>query len=164
MKKILLPLLPVLAGCTDSDCPLDNIVEMGCGIYASETGQPLQLTDTLTIRVAGRDTILLNRAQGISSFYLPLRHSGTVDTLLLRLSNAKGQVATDTLFVTHTSVPHFESIDCPAAVFHEISTARHTSHALSLMPLTIDSVAVSQTSVNYDDKENLKIYLRSTSH
>lgn len=32
------------------------------------------------------------------------------------------------------------------------------------MPLTIDSVAVSQTSVNYDDKENLKIYLRSTSH
>lgn len=164
MKKILLPLLLPLAGCTEIDCPLDNVVEMGCGIYASETEQPLQLTDTLTIRLAGRDTVLLNRAQGISSFYLPLRHGGTVDTLLLRFSNARGQAATDTLFVTHTAIPHFESIDCPAAIYHEISTTRHTSHALSLMPLTIDSVAVSQTSVNYDDKENLKIYLRSTAH
>ena len=47
-------------------------------------------------------------------------------------------------------------------MFHELGGAHHTSHALSLMPLTIDSVAVVRKTVNYDDIENLKIYLRST--
>lgn len=153
-----------VAGCSNIDCPLDNVVRMQCGLYAAETRQAIKLAegDTLTITPAGRDTVLLNRATGIASFLLPLKESGTRDTLLLHLSNAAGLAATDTLFVDHAPQPHFESVDCPACVFHTIKGAGFTSHALSLMPLTIDSVAVVRTAVNYDDIENLRIFLRST--
>ena len=159
---LLLTLVAGFSACTEIDCPLDNVVEMGIGLYDAETRQALTLADTLTVRPAGKDTVLLNRAQGISVCYLPLRQGFERDTLLLRFSNAAGQAATDTLFVGHTNSPHFESIDCPASVFHHLTSVAHTQHPLSQMPLTIDSVAIANPTVNYDNIQHLKIYLRST--
>ena len=152
----------MVAGCSNIDCPLDNVVRMQCNLYASETRKALTLSDVLTVTPAGRDTVLLNQATAISSFLLPLKEGGTRDTLLLHFSNTAGQEAVDTLFVTHEPQPHFESVDCPACVFHTIKEVGFTSHALGLMPLTIDSVAIVRTAVNYDDIENLRIFLRST--
>ena len=159
---LLLTLVGGTTACTEVDCPLDNVVEMGIGLYEAETQQALTLADTLTVRPAGKDTILLNRAQNISVCYLPLRQGFERATLLLRFSNAAGQAATDTLFVGHTNAPHVESIDCPASVFHKITSVAHTQHPLSQMPLTIDSVAIANPTVNYDNIQHLKIYLRST--
>ncbi len=153
----------VFAACSNIDCPLDNVVMMQCNLYSYETRSALTLTDTLNIRPAGRDTVLLNRATGISTFLVPLKESGTRDTLLLVLSNTSGQTATDTLFVDHTPQPHFENLDCPASVFHTIHAVSATSHALSQLPLTIDSVSLVRPTVNYDDIENIRIFLRSTS-
>ena len=45
---VLAALLP--ASCDGMDCPLDNVVVMQCGLYTSETGEALSLSDTLTIR------------------------------------------------------------------------------------------------------------------
>lgn len=155
--------LSVMSACTGIDCPLDNIVSMTCGLYNAEDETSLRLSDTLTVRAGGvKDTVLLNRAQGISDFLVPLRHGVTTDTLLFCFSNADRQSATDTVYVTHTNQPHFESIDCPLAVFHTIQSVRWTSHHLSAMPLTIDSIAIVRQLVDYEDVENLKIYLRST--
>jgi hypothetical protein len=39
--------------------------------------------------------------------------------------------------------PHFESVDCNAAFFHEITDVRHTRHY-------IDSLVLLNRSVNYD--------------
>ncbi len=153
----------LLAACSNIDCPLDNVVMMQCNLYSSETRSALTLSDTLNIRPAGRDTVLLNRATGISSFLVPLKESDTRDTLLLVLSNTTGQTATDTLFVDHTPQPHFENLDCPASVFHTIHAVSATSHPLSQLPLTIDSVSLVRSTVNYDDIENIRIFLRSTS-
>ena len=77
-------------------------------------------------------------------------------------SNLDGQGALDTLFLSYTDHPHFESVDCPAALFHTLTDVRWTSHPLSELPLTFDSVAIVRSNVNYDDVENIKIYLRST--
>ncbi len=154
------------ASCSNIDCPLDNIVLMTAGLYDAETGKTLTLSDTLTVSATGsgiRDTVLLNRATAVSSFAIPLRHAADCDTLLLRFANASGQSATDTLRLSHTNTLHFESIDCPTAVFFTLNEATWTSHSLGTMPLTIDSVAFARKSVNYDDVENIKIYLRSTS-
>lgn len=156
--------LTLLSACTSLDCPLDNIVVMTCGLYQAEDGTRLTLSDTLTVRGGGitKDTVLLNRGVGISDFLIPLRQSVTRDTLFFDFSNARGQSATDTVYVEHTNQPHFESIDCPTAVFHNLTSVSWTSHALSRLPLTIDSVAIVRQLVDYDDIENLKIYLRST--
>ncbi len=156
-------LLVVPTACTNIDSPLDNLVEMQCGLYTAEDHSQLTLADTLTVKACGaKDTVLLNRAQGISSFLVPLKQAAERDTLLLHFSNASGQAATDTLFVSHANMPHFDSVDCPLAVFHTLQHVRWTSHALGLFPLTVDSVAVVRQTVTYENVENLRIFLRST--
>lgn len=151
-----------LLACTNVDCPLENVVTMNCGLYNAETKASLKISDTLTIKTGGtKDTTLLNRANGISSFKLPLRYAAKEDTLLLRFSNAAGQFATDTIFVLHDGHPHFESADCPLVVFHKLNSVRWTTHAMKTMPLAIDSIAIIKENVTYDNAQNLKIYLRS---
>ncbi len=151
------------AGCTNIECPLENVVMLHCGIYSSEEGKELKLRDTLTVRAMGTDSILWNRGYGISEFSVPLSITATADTLLLRLSNNKGQWAVDTLVLGHTNTPHFESVDCPVSMFHRLTSVRWTSHHLSEMPLTVDSVAISRSLVDYATSHNVKIFLRSTS-
>lgn len=154
----------IITACSNIDCPLDNVVMMQSGLYASETQQSLTLNSaTLTVTPANSDSVLLNSASGISSFLLPLKESGESDTLLLHFSNTGGQEAIDTLFVLHTPQPHFESLDCPASVFHTISGVSATTHPLADFPLTVDSVSLVRSIVNYDDIENIRIFLRSTS-
>ncbi len=155
--------LAALTGCSNIDCPLDNLVEMSCGLYDADTHASYKLTDSLTVISHGvQSVVLLNRAQNVSTFLLPLRQAAPCDTLLLRFANGKGQSATDTLYVEHDNTPHFESIDCPMSVFHQLKSVRWTSHPLSQMPLTVDSVAIVRKTVNYENVENLKLYLRST--
>lgn len=169
MRKRLAPfaaLLSLIAGvlsCTNIDCPLDNVVAMTCGLYNAEDGRPASLDDTLTVRAGGvKDTILLNKAQHLSSFQLPVRHGVDEDTLLFRFSDEQGRFAVDSVLVKHSDRPHFESVDCPAALFHTLLAVRWTSHRLAEMPLTIDSVAIVRRDVNYEDIENIQVYIRST--
>jgi len=152
----------LFSACTNIDCPLDNVVMMQCNLYQSETKAALTLTDMLTIKPASRDTLLLNEDTNISSFLVPLNPGATSDTLVCFFLNESGQEGIDTLFISHTPQPHFESVDCPASIFHTLTGVRHTSHPLADMPLTIDSVAIVREIVNYDDIENLRIFFRST--
>lgn len=164
MKKwpwIVATMCGALSSCTNIECPLDNVVVMTAHLYETETGNPLTITDSLTVFTSPKDSILLNRAQGIKKFAVPVRHGASCDTLLLRFSNID-QAASDTLFISKTDLPHFESIDCPATMFHYIKSVSWTSHRLADFPLTIDSVAVIRSKVDYDDVENIRIYLRST--
>lgn len=159
---ILWMLLLALVGCTSIDCPLDNVVMMQCNFYLSETETPYKLDHELTVRPAGCDTVLLNRITDVESILLPLKEGADQDTLLLHFVSKTGQEATDTLFVNHTRQLHFESLDCPNSVFHQIHAARVTSHALSELPLTADSVSIVRSTVDYNDIENIRIFLRST--
>lgn len=154
--------LSFLAGCTSIDCPLDNVVMMQCNFYSTETQTPMKLNHILTVKPAGHDTILLNQITAVESILLPLQEGADQDTLLLHFTSQTGQEATDTLFVTHSRHPHFESLDCPTSVFHQISSARVTSHTLSALPLTTDSVSIIRSLVDYNDIENIRIFLRST--
>lgn len=150
-----------VASCTNLDCPLDNVVHMMAGFYDSETKAAVSPSDTLSITPLRRDTTLLNRQTDAQSFLLPLNETAGVDTLLLRLSNAAGQAAVDTLIIGHTPRAHFESVDCPASVFHTLTSASVISHEADVMPLVIDSVTIVRTTVNYDDVENLRIFVRT---
>lgn len=151
----------ILEACSNIDCPLDNIVEMTCGLYSADKKTPFTLTDTLTITPLHSDSILLNKAQNIKTFVLPLSYAGNVDTLLFHFSNAEGQSATDTIWIEKTNQKHFESADCPLSIFHTLQTVRWSSHNISVMPVTIDSVSLVRPIVNYENIENLRIFLRT---
>lgn len=161
---VALCLLPAAwTACSNLDCPLDNVVRMQCNLYSSGTETAYSFGDYLTVTPYGRDTLLLNQETGMTSFLLPLKETEQSDTLLLHLSNDAGQYAVDTLYVEHTLQPHFESVDCPTSVFHTLTSVRAASQLGADYPMTIDSVAVARTLVNYDDVENVRIFFRSAS-
>lgn len=150
-----------LSACSNIDCPLDNVVSLQCNLYDASTQSALTLSDVLSVTPAGRDTLLLNQATGIKSFLLPLKEAGTQDTLLLHFANAQGAVQVDTLFVNHTPQPHFESLDCPSSVFHTLNAVRVSAQGLANSAI-VDSVSLVRPIVNYDDIENIRLFIRTS--
>lgn len=150
-----------LSACSNIDCPLDNVVSLQCNLYDASTQSALTLSDVLSVTPAGRDTLLLNQATGIKSFLLPLKEAGTQDTLLLHFANAQGAVQVDTLFVNHTPQPHFESLDCPSSVFHTLNAVRVSAQGPTNSAI-VDSVSLVRPIVNYDDIENIRLFIRTS--
>jgi hypothetical protein len=166
IKKFLLQLFAIHAvllswSCSEVECPLDSVVVMTCDLKNMTTGEKHTLTTPLTITPMNRDTILLNQAQGISNFCLPLKIAAEVDTFLFKFSDAWENKVIDTLIVTHINHPHFQSIDCPASFFHTITSVTWRNQKNSSFPSSIDSVTIKRALVDYENKTNLQIYLRT---
>lgn len=148
-----------LTACTSINCPLDNIVVWTMTFYDSETEEALKLPALITVDAKGAGT-LYNMGTGISSMPLPMSLSAPADTLYLHWRITEDSPAvTDTLYVSHTNDPHFEAIDCPAAIFHTITDAHLTPHANAYCPIAIDSVSIRRHQVDYNDVENIRLYL-----
>lgn len=150
----------LLAACQNISCPLDNVVRLRIGVYQYD--KPAVVADTLTVTTLPADSILLNRLYHFGSFDLPMHNSGEdvlTDTLALRWDMATddpeqgSSTLRDTLLITHEGSIHFETIDCPPAVFHQIHSVRYTRHVL-------DSVSVASPHVQYDKSENIRLHLR----
>ncbi len=128
----------LMMACSSIDCPVENTVALNCEVL-----NPIE--DSLfvwTQRSDGRDT-LLNRGISITSFALPVSNQHPEDMLVFcRLDTAKA-VTLDTLWVAKNDIPHFESVDCKALFFHELTGVRSTHHG-------IDTVSINNKSVTYD--------------
>ena len=150
----------LLAGCNGNDCPLNNTVRLICGFYNSADGSELAILDTLTISV--RDSVVLNRSTDSKTVSLPMSYAGVADTLVFLYTPDGSEVsAADTLIVSKTNEPHVVSLDCGTGVFHNISAVSHSSRTPdSTFLYAIDSIVVSNSNVNFDGQENLKIYYR----
>ena len=146
--------------CSEVECPLDSVVVMTCGLYDAETKTELSLEQTLTVKPMGKDTILLNSAQAIQNFVLPLKIGALRDTMLLHFTDIWDGEVVDTLFISHENHPHFESVECPAAIFHNLTNLAYSNSKDGLTPVSIDSVAIVRGLVDYYDVENIQIYLR----
>ena len=116
------------------------------------------LDDTLTIsvkRTSGADTVLLNKALRVDSFSIPLSYSHESDEYYFDIRPDGGVRTIDTVTITKTNEPHFESGDCPATMFHTLQQVKCTHHR-------IDSVVINQNKVSYDaQKPHLLIYFKS---
>lgn len=156
MRKIIFFLFIIFCviSCASIDCPLENRVTMSCQLM----GEYNKLKDTLTIsttRTDNNDTVLLNKALGIDKFVLPLSYAQAEDMLFFKLANTEGKIFLDTVRITKDNKPHFESIDCPPAIFHHITKAACTNHAL-------DSVVINHKNVNYDaTKTHIYLYFKN---
>ena len=152
-------LLNILS-CSEVECPLDSTVVMTCGIYDADSKKSHSINPTLTIKPSGKDTVLLNSARNIDSFVLPLKMGETCDTMLLNFTDEWGSESTDTLFVYHENMPHFESVECPGAIFHKLTRVIFNTSNDTQLPIKIDSVAIVRDLVDYYNVENVQIYLR----
>lgn len=154
MKKLAMALLCLLtAACSSIDCPLNNRVAV---VYKLK-GTVSPLSDSLTvtsIRIDNNDPVLLNRVVNVDSFLLPISYNHPEDVLYFRRSNSTGWSITDTIVIEKRDAPHYESIDCSPAYFHDILNVRHTR-------LGIDSIVINKSKVTYDAKTpHLYIYFK----
>ena len=147
----------LLAACSSVDCPVNSIVETIYNVYDSE-GNELALSDTLTVtsaRMDGQDTTLLNKLVDKETFNLPISYSHAEDVLVFHFDNGNNNLhVTDTVWIKKDDYPHFESVDCSAAFFHELTAVRTTHNA-------IDSIVIKNPSVTYDpETEHFYLYLK----
>jgi hypothetical protein len=147
-------MLICFAACTSIDCPLNNVVYSRFTFYGTTDGKTsaVSLEDTLTVTAVGTDSVLVNKDYGASSLSLPVSYYNQTDVLLFLYASTAGQ-AHDTLWIDKTNYEHFESPDCPTAMFHNIQGIRHTRNF-------IDSIVVENPVIDYNENNNFKIYFR----
>lgn len=135
--------LLVISSCSSIDCPVQNTVSVQYEIH-DKTGATLSITDSLSVITERQDGqyVSLNRLIGKSAFSLPISYSHPEDILYFCFKDSE-KTLIDTVWIKKDDIPHFESVDCSAAFFHELTNVRYTHNA-------IDSLVLVNTSVTYD--------------
>ena len=155
--------LLLFAACESSNCPLNNIVESVYVFYASErtadgtfqAGTSVKLQDTLTVTAFGTDSLLVNRLVGQSGAKLPVSYYQQADTLVFTFTDSQGATGYDTICIEKDTRHHFDDPSCPVHMFHTVKDIHFTRHL-------IDTIIVSNASINYDGAENFQVYFRTT--
>ena len=139
--------------CDDIDCTLNNTVECKLAFYDG-AGNAVQIKDTLDIYAEGIDLPLFNKGTEIGSIGIPLSYFKGKDTLQL-VVYGDGYMYEDWLVITKQNIEHFESLNCPVKMFHTLTDVSVTGESF------IDSVSITNPKVEYNNGENIKIYLHS---
>ena len=83
--------------------------------------------------------------------------------MLLHFSDTWERTAIDTIYIHHENLPHFESVECPSTIFHKLHNVTWGNDKNSQLNTTIDSVVIVRPLVDYNDVENIQIYLHCAS-
>ena len=163
MRKLLFYFVVLwLAACSTIDCPVQNIVSVQYEIR-DKTGAALSIKDTLSVvttRLDGSNILLdittllngknviLNKLIDKSAFSLPISYSHPEDVLFFCFTDTVKTVV-DTVWIEKDDIPHFESVDCSAAFFHELKGVRFTRNAIDSLVLLNKSVTYDQETVHF---------------
>ena len=137
-------LATLATACSSIECPLNSRV-MATWRFG-DNGR--QLTDTLTISSKTTyfgDTVLVNRVCDVDSVQLPMSYGNKQDVYYLDFLNEDKTHTIDTLTVTKSEKPQFESVDCGLIMFHYINEVQSTHHK-------IDQVKINNDYVTYNDE------------
>ena len=145
-----------MMSCSSINCPVQNTVRTQFAIYDNK-GEA-NFVDSLwvwTERQDGIDTLLLNALTGKSTFTLPISYMHPEDQLIFFIADTSHVQTIDTIWLKKDDIPHFESVDCAAHFFHQLTAVRSTHYG-------IDSVTIVNSLVNYDqNKTHLRIYFKA---
>lgn len=162
MRKIIAAILIVaaLAACTSIDCPVQNLVYTNYFLKKPGGSDADTLgTDTLwikTTRVNGTDTLVQNGLCGdVTTFTMYISYTQPEDVFVTLLCDTSGNALLDTIRIKKDNIPHFESVDCQASYFHNITAVSVTHNAF-------DSIVIHQPRVDYDiTREHIYLYLKA---
>lgn len=154
----LLSLVFLSIGCDNGgDCNINNVSYYRTMFYNAITDdditdkeeqyQFLEPIDVILV-VNGKDSLVVNHMTQATELALPMCYTQECDTVILRYS----ETTEDTMFVEHTNIPVFISMDCGTAMYHNITDIRHTN-------IFIDSVAIVHPFVDFNAHENIKLYI-----
>ena len=163
MRKLLFFFVVLwLAACSSIDCPVQNIVSVQYEI-CDKAGKAFPIKDTLSVittrvdstqvildittHLDGKD-VILNKLVGKSAFSLPISYSHPEDILFFCFTDSV-KTLVDTVWIEKDDIPHFESVDCSAAFFHELKGVRFTRNAIDSLVLLNKSVTYDQETVHF---------------
>ena len=157
---------PLILSCSSIDCPMNNRVYTQYSLRTPDGEvDTLKMVCTIsTNRTDGSDSVLINKDINITQFSLPISNAQPRDSFFVDLSpetaaseilsakafaaeTRKAQSTIDTIVVSKEDHMHFESTDCAASYFHNITNVSTTHHA-------IDSVVIKKPEVTYDTSKN----------
>ena len=142
-----------MTGCEGGyECSLNNVAYNRIGFYTvNESGVSEQyaLPEILTVKmmINGRDSIVVNHIQGATGLSLPVSYAKECDTVIFNYE----EKTTDTLYVQHTNIPIYQSMECGVIMNHTLMGLRNTESL-------IDSTVITDVNVNFENNENIKIY------
>lgn len=152
-KKIVLPAFllcfaigMLLHGCSENDCSLGGRPAAVFNFNLLDPDKQGGL-DSLTVIAMEPDSILLNKAKSVKAMSLPLSYTNSETVYILRYNFQQ----TDTIWLWHTNIPHFISMECGKDIFFHIDSIKYTT-------LTMDSIVIRNRDINDHEKENFQIY------
>lgn len=144
-------ILCFIVSCTDQYtlCTLSKEIRFIGRFYQRISGQDvLAQAPGLIIHQLNVATPIFPLQQNVSTFSFPLNPLSTSASYIISVGNNQPQ---DTLTITYTSQGTNLSPECGSVIYHNITALSSTTH-------TIDSVKISNATVNTDPAENAKIY------
>lgn len=187
----LLTTLLLTVSCSSNNCPLSNVVTCNYHFYDSE-GHPVKYADYLTIKTlqpgykqqytyrklgestvvsderldsyiengytetiseVRKDTILVNKSNNRDKVSVPMSFTNTSDTLLFQYESL---LYPDTIIITHSPYPYVELPECGSYMFHTLKSVTSTESG-------IDRIEIINYKVDFEGKENIKVYFNESS-
>ncbi len=141
------------AGCDSGyDCALENIAYNCIKFYTVGTDsieKEYALPEALTVSVMinGQAAIAVNHVTNAKEIKLPMCYTATCDTVIMNFFDSYN----DTLYIGHSNIPIYQSMECGVIMHHRLTGITHSS-------FLIDSTAINNANVNFDNNENIKLY------
>ena len=187
----LLTTLLLTVSCSSNNCPLSNVVTCNYHFYDSE-GHPVKYADYLTIKTlqpgykqqytyrklgestvvsdeplnsyiengytetiseVRKDTILVNKSNNRDKVSVPMSFTNTSDTLLFQYGSI---LYPDTIIIEHNPYPYVELPECGSYMFHTLKSVTSTESG-------IDRIEIINYKVDFEGKENIKVYFNESS-
>ena len=155
MRRLIFAILAavIVCACSSIDCPLNHSVYSKY-VLKGDVDTLKKLRTVTSQKADGKDTVL-NALYDFTHFELPMSYANDTDVLIFETTDSNAVTVTDTVKVTKTNEPRFESVDCTPSYFHTITDVAYTKNA-------IDSIIISKSKVTYDTTgAHLHIYFKS---
>ena len=144
-------LTAALSSCDNGyNCSLNNVAYNRMGFYSLngntiESGYNLPAELEISMMINGQQTDVIGN--GNKGVQLPMSYTHECDTVLFSYSSGLA----DTIYVQHSNIPFYQSMECGTVMYHNIRGVEYTRNL-------IDSIAVADKFVNFDENETLKVY------
>ena len=140
----------LLVGCDNGyDCSLNNTAYNKMGFYSALTKEryihpgPIDVS----LMVNGKDSLFINHLTDAEDISLPMSYTQSIDTVIFLYEDG----LRDSLYITHSNEPYYQSMECGTLMYHSISEVEHTG-------VWMEDVAIKNKKVNFKGNENIKIY------
>lgn len=147
----------------DNDCSMDGRPMIYCNLFTIDPETKQQLNDTLdslTITAFGTDSIILNNQKNVHSLMLPLRYTKDSTVFILRYDYPTFTDRSDTLILTYSNIPYFQSIECGYMMKQTLTGDSIRKTKNKNQKYQLESIKVLSKEANSHEIKNLQLFYK----